>query len=589
MAKFITGSATIDKFLQIKKADEGFYKYVGEERFASLIKSAHPNDLARLTKAVEELKDMGHNIIAYRIKREDGRYRWILAELEYEPIELSGEPLINVSIQDINALEREMNEIKSVNSEYSEYFGLIDELMFIYNIDEDDFRVFMGGNKQVVNLFRGTLDRWIEEEIQNDYVDDSYKSSFSKFCFDLKNGTRSFKHEIMSSEFSVNSARELQLIKGKTLLNSSRQRKVIGCISVISEDTKKKEFSYNVESNKDAGLDVLNKKAITNYAKKAIAFQPNHSIHLCIIDLDNFKSVNDTYGHMYGDEVLVTVSEILKEAVGNRGVVGRIGGDELFVVLEQVNMYSELRGILRTIRSNVEWAYKGKTDGPSITCSMGIASYPEHGKTYEELFEIADKMLYRAKQKGKNRYIIYIPELHGDAVKADNSEADKKRVSDLRNNKQGLVMKMIDLFLHKQRITHEQLMNEVMEAFDLTRICLYFERLNEPFICVQGNEKIKDNSLGFVEHDEFYKLFNVNNIAVIDHTAIIEDQYPCAYRHLIDNNQTACLVYRMKDAEERPGYVIFYKRSTSSRKWADSDVSYLNIIGQILEIGIGDR
>lgn len=599
MAKFNTGSATIDKFLQIKKADESFYKYVGEETFTSLIKSAYPADLPRLSSAVEELRENGHNMLAYRIRREDGKYRWILAELEYEPIEFGGEPLISINIQDIQALEREVNAIKSVNSEYGEFFGLLDEFLFVYNIDDDDLKVFMGGNRQTVNLVHSPLDEWIQDVEENHYISEEYKTLFENLCKDLRNGTRSFKYELLSSEFSVNKEMEMHLIKGKTIRNSSRERKVIGCISVISQETKKKEINYNLESNKDAGMDVLNKKAITDYVKKAIAGNPEYSIHICIVDLDNFKNINDTFGHMFGDEVLVTVAEILKDAVGRRGVVGRIGGDEMMVVLEKVETHSELRGILRTIRSNIEWAYKGKKEGMNLSCSMGIASYPMHGKKYEDLFMIADKMLYRAKKKGKNRYIIYTPEIHGDAM-SDDVENDEVKIAALKINKEGLIIRLTDLFLHKQIMTYDTALSEIGQTFELEEINVFYDNIERLTMAWKDNSERteitnrgessdkEEKSIQFVHKDNFQKLFNENGLAVIDHLSNIEGVYPAAFEYMSARNVTAAIIYKMNN-EKKEGYAAFYKKSSSARKWAENDKAYINFTGKIIELALDDR
>lgn len=587
MAKFNTGSATIDRFLQIKKANEGFYQYVGEDAFISLVKSAHPADLKRLSEAVEELKEDGHNMLAYRIRRKDGKYRWILAELEYEPIEFGGEPLISINIQDIQALEREMSAIKNINSEYGEYFGLLDELMFMYNIDEDIFQIFFGGNKQTVNLANCSLNEWIQEARENEYISPEYSEAFDNFCNDLRNGTRSFKYEFLSKAFSVNKEMEMHLIKGKTIRDSSRERKVIGCISFISKDSKKKEVNYNVEANKDAGTDVLNKKAITDYAKRAIASRPDYSIHLCIIDLDNFKNINDTYGHMFGDEVLAATAEILKEAVAGRGVVGRIGGDEMLVVLEKVENHSELRGILRTIRSNIEWAYKGKKEGLNLTCSIGVASYPVHAQKYEDVFKIADKMLYYAKKKGKNRYIIYTPEIHGDAM-SDMEENDKNKVEVLKMNKEGLIIRLTDLFLHKQIMTYETALREVGQTFDLDEIDVFYGDINRLLMDWESNPNEEEKSIKYVYQDDFQNLFNENGIAIVDNISYIEGIYGEAYRYMNERNVTAAIIFKMRDVKNE-GYVAFYKQSFSARKWAENDKAYLNFVGNIIELSLDDR
>lgn len=587
MAKFNTGSATIDKYLQIKKADEKFYQYVGEDNFISLVKSAHPADLNRLSMAVQELKEDGHNMITYRIRRKDGKYRWILAELEYEMVEFEGEPLIRINIQDIQTLKHEMNEMKDKNNEYGEYFGLLDEILFLYNIEENLFQVFYGGSKQIDLLVDTTLDEWIHEAEENEYISKEHLESFDSLCRDLKNGSRSFRYEILSKAFSPDHDMKLHLIKGKTIRDSFRERKVIGCISFISEESKKREINYNAEYNKDAGTDLLNKKAITDYAKRAVAAQPEHSIHICIIDLDNFKNINDTFGHMFGDEVLYTAAEILKDAVAGKGVVGRIGGDEMMIVLEKIGAHSELRGILRSIRSNIEWAYKGKKEGVNLTCSIGVASYPLHAQSYEDLFLIADKMLYYAKKKGKNRYIIYTPEIHGDAMHGE-LENSKKQIVNSKVNKEGMIIRLTDLFLHRQVMTYEAALSEIGQTFGLDEINVFYGNQNHLLMKWEQTEGSEEKNIQFVYEGDFMKLFNENGIAIVDSIVSLESVYPKAYQYLSERNVTAAIIYKMQN-EKNVGYIAFYKKSSSARKWAENDKAYINFAGKIIELALDDR
>ena len=113
---------------------------------------------------------------------------------------------------------------------------------------------------------------------------------------------------------------------------------------------------------------------------------------------------------MFGDEVICNVADVIKESVEGKGVAGRIGGDEMFIVVEGLESNDEIRNVLRTIRNNVSFMYNNQPDKPHVTCSIGSSTYPCDGQTYEELFNIADKMLYLAKEKGRDRYIIYLPD-----------------------------------------------------------------------------------------------------------------------------------------------------------------------------------
>ena len=105
---------------------------------------------------------------------------------------------------------------------------------------------------------------------------------------------------------------------------------------------------------------------------------------------------------MFGDEVLYKVADILRDAVGRKGLCGRIGGDEMFIVMEGLKDDEGIRNVLRTVRNNVSWLYHDDSRNINkITCSIGSATYPYDAGDYDELFKIADKMLYLARKKAR--------------------------------------------------------------------------------------------------------------------------------------------------------------------------------------------
>ena len=126
---------------------------------------------------------------------------------------------------------------------------------------------------------------------------------------------------------------------------------------------------------------------------------------ILMMDLDNFKEINDTYGHLAGDAVLKGVGETLIEVTRKNDVAARYGGEEFAVLLEGLDS-SQARMVAERIRSLIEKrvVYEESNAIPlSATISIGIASYPQHGKENKELLKVADLALYRAKQAGKNR------------------------------------------------------------------------------------------------------------------------------------------------------------------------------------------
>ncbi len=134
----------------------------------------------------------------------------------------------------------------------------------------------------------------------------------------------------------------------------------------------------------------------------------NTNVGLIFIDIDNFKLINDTYGHIYGDMYLKEVALALKKSIREEDIAARYGGDEFAIILPNSDLDTTFF-IARRIKKSIEDIYVVSSKGVYIrsTVSVGIAVFPEHGQTTMELLASADNMLLQAKDQGKNR--IYGP------------------------------------------------------------------------------------------------------------------------------------------------------------------------------------
>ena len=126
-----------------------------------------------------------------------------------------------------------------------------------------------------------------------------------------------------------------------------------------------------------------------------------------MIDLDRFKALNDAFGHATGDVALRTVADYLKSAIRGGDLACRFGGEEFVVILpkaslaDAVQRADALRDGLRTLSDPA-----GSVGIPSMTISVGVAAFPDHGATSDQILAAADKALYRAKAAGRNRVVV---------------------------------------------------------------------------------------------------------------------------------------------------------------------------------------
>ncbi|GGA09646.1 hypothetical protein GCM10008018_64010 [Paenibacillus marchantiophytorum] len=127
------------------------------------------------------------------------------------------------------------------------------------------------------------------------------------------------------------------------------------------------------------------------------------SFFLALLDIDNFKTINDTFGHLIGDVVLSRVAQIIKETISSNDIAARYGGEEFALLLFETDVARAIK-LVETIRTTLSSTKHEEMGGKVVTISIGITSY-EPGMSKETLFEKADKKLYKAKNSGKNRTV----------------------------------------------------------------------------------------------------------------------------------------------------------------------------------------
>jgi diguanylate cyclase (GGDEF)-like protein len=138
---------------------------------------------------------------------------------------------------------------------------------------------------------------------------------------------------------------------------------------------------------------------------QAKAGQQESPLSLALIDVDEFKLINDQHGHVTGDNVLMAVAKVIANHVGDKALVGRYGGDEFVIIFpdqEREQAFLNLEQI-RQVLSQHELSIPESSSITGITISAGVASFPMDGRTENELWRKADQALYRAKMSGRNQ------------------------------------------------------------------------------------------------------------------------------------------------------------------------------------------
>lgn len=230
---------------------------------------------------------------------------------------------------------------------------------------------------------------------------------FEAYCDSMDNGDESYSYEFRTLTDDENYM--WQRYEGNTIRDENGKIiKIIGKTLNVDREYKVRE-ALKMESRKDALTGLLNKgvfeeemaKFFSRYQRGLAA--EHHAVY--IMDIDNFKGINDTYGHIFGDYVLEQYASQLKAVFQEQALVGRIGGDEFAVLKKRIVSRPEAEKYAKQLNARVR--KMELKNGARITTSIGIAIFPADGQEFRGVFRAADIALYDVKNNGKDGYAFY--------------------------------------------------------------------------------------------------------------------------------------------------------------------------------------
>jgi diguanylate cyclase (GGDEF)-like protein len=182
--------------------------------------------------------------------------------------------------------------------------------------------------------------------------------------------------------------------------------KSIGFIENIDKQVRHENLLLQ-KANTDTLTGFYNKAAAETFISEIILSSSNESLHaLMCIDLDNFKCINDLFGHLYGDSVLIEMSGNMKNLFRTNDVLGRFGGDEFVIFIRDIPNIGFLNEKAAELNKRLNKTYEKDGTESTVSASIGIALFPSDGTTYSALYKKADEASYEAKKSGKNTHIF---------------------------------------------------------------------------------------------------------------------------------------------------------------------------------------
>lgn len=404
-----------DEYFTMLYMSDGFLSMTGftaeeiklnfDNRYLNMI---FPADRERVAREVSEYGSEKFEV-QYRLIKKDGSTLWILDKGQLVT-DADGSEMFYCVLVDINKLkqtERQLidskNEIQLSNERYQIIMDQSDSIIFEYDILN---RTVMFSNRFKKKfgfdpLTTGFPEAMAEEGLIHPDDADRYLEFFQKVENEKPYNEGEFRLVMANGSYSWFE------IKITTIRDENE--KPIRAIGRLTDITKQKAETQKLiaRSETDPLTGLYNKATTQNLIENSFKAQYNSQHALLMLDVDDYKHINDTFGHGFGDATLAELSCKLKSIFRSSDIVGRIGGDEFMILMKDLKapeMIAEKAGdICRKLMTSYE--KDGKTC--TVSASVGVAVFPQDGTTYDELYKKADTALYRAKANGKNNFMFY--------------------------------------------------------------------------------------------------------------------------------------------------------------------------------------
>ncbi len=390
-----------------------------------------------------------------KIKLPDESYIWNKITLT-TIFDEDGNPVRAIGIQEDISKQKEAEIRYSQEGKY--HSAILSEAMITYeiNVSKD---TFIKGNKSWHKPFGIKPDNNYSEMVKTIASSIIHKDNKEVFLntFLCENLLTAYKNNVTEIKLEYQRMNQenkmIWVICTMHLIKDSITNDIKALAYVKDIDNQKnEEIRLKLKAERDTLTGLYNKgtteKLINDFLNSEEASLGIHAF--LIVDIDNFKSVNDNLGHVFGDKVLFEVSKHLKPIFRKDDIVGRIGGDEFIVFLKNIQSFENVKKKAEKICDIFRNSYTENKKTYKISGTVGISFVPEHGTIFKELYQKADIALYYAKSKGKDKYALYNDCIYQNKLKNNISDNNIKVTNECEKSKSVLkeVLDSVDNYVY---------------------------------------------------------------------------------------------------------------------------------------------
>lgn len=532
--------------------------------------------------------------IEYRVMHKDGHYVWVFDKgqlIEETHETCSSFYCIMIDVTQEKKIEE---ELRLSLERYNIIMEQTNDVIIEWDIVHKHFRF----SHNWIHAFDNDIFEFKDCQVNKDDLKKGFHpydvSKIDDILNEIQNGQKYIEQEIRL----IDPKHQYRWWRLRLTVQFDKENKPLRAIGIIVDiDEEKRRSQYLLrKAQQDALTGIYNKITTQNLIKDYLSKIDIHELGaMMIIDIDNFKEINDSQGHLFGDAILGDIARRMKNEFEYTDIIGRIGGDEFIVFFKDIQSINNIKMSAQKMLDEME-KLEDTHDHLHISCSIGISITPRDGIEFTELFQKADQALYQAKNEGKKQYVIYNESImHEYVFNAKPRSLINEKIDSNENNRisSGQIAEYVFRVLYNSSDL-EYAISSILEIvglqFDVSRVYIFENIENDLYCCNtfewcnQGVEPQMENLKQVSYKDDlggnYYDNFNENGIF---YCADIHNLPKLQYAILAPQGIKSMLQCAIKDNGQIKGYVGF-DECRKNRYWTQEQIDALVFVSEILSV-----
>lgn len=533
--------------------------------------------------------------IEYRVLHKDGHYVWVLDKGQLIESKNGGCPSFHCIMIDVTQEKKIEEELRLSLERYNIIMDQTNDVLFEWNILNQHVRF----SKNWKNIFDNDIFLLEESQFNDEILKKFFHPQDIKIIDHILHKIENGKHYIEEEIRLVDTESQYHWWRLRLTVQFDKNNKPLRAIGIIMDiDEEKRRSQYLLhKAQQDALTGIYNKMTTQNLIKDYLVHMNKDEISaLMIIDIDNFKEINDYQGHLFGDAILSDIARRMKNSFKSNHIIGRIGGDEFVIFLKDIQNKDNIEKSAKKMIDHMKSLEESHNNELNISCSIGVAVAPQDGNEFTELFQKADRALYQAKSKGKKQYVIYDESLMREQfvntklrslINETIDSNDHNRISG------GQIAEYVFRVLYNSSDV-KNAVSSILEIvglqFDVSRVYI-FENIENDLYCCNTFEWCNhgvDPQIQMLKHVSYEEDLGGNYIDNFNENGIfycadIKSLPKPQYEILAPQNIKSMLQCAIKDNGVFKGYVGF-DECRKNRYWTQEQIDALVFVSEILSV-----